>query len=99
MRAGWGNAAEALFMSGNQHSHNLKIVAPGQPAAFTFQGLRFSPANPTGPGGRGYNRMEDRFYTWTPAQEAVRSTDQDLHGATGPDSSDDARQRRQRVIP
>jgi hypothetical protein len=48
--------------------HNLKIVTSGQPEAFTFQGLRFSPADPIGLDGHACNPIEDCVYTWTPAQ-------------------------------
>lgn len=85
-------------MSPNPPAHNLKVVTSGQPEEFTFQGLRFSPAEPTAASGGTYNCIEDSVYTWTPAQEAARSAGQGLHTETSPDSSDDARQRLRRVV-
>jgi len=84
-------------MSRRRRTHNLQIVTPGQAEAFSFRGLRFSPAQTSGPGGNTYNRIEDCAYTWTPAQAAALSTA--LPGKTSSDSSDTARRALRRVVP
>jgi len=86
-------------MSRRRRTDNLQIITPGEAEAFSFLGLRFSPAATSAPSGATYNRIEDCVCTWTPAQEAPLFTGQALPGKTSPDSSGDARRALRRVVP
>jgi hypothetical protein len=90
-------------MSQSPRTHNLQLVTTDLSEGFTFEGLRFSRADPMGPDGYAYNRIGDRVedgnYTWTPAQEVARSTDPALRTESKSVGLDEAREGLRRVVP